>query len=924
VIQKAVDVLARLVRWLGSRPAAQLVLGALVVTFAFPATPAAAIGRTILAGALGVAVALAWPHVPEAIRSPNARVASRIVLGAIVVAGLLVFWDTMTEPVAWQVGDWGPQHAVLAHLMPSLPGFDAPVWNHAVGTGDAPLELYPALTYYVTGHVAWLLGLEDQLPQAFMIVATFVHVGLALATTALAMRVAPKPLALLVGLLFLVDSGAISHGGTVGLFHWALLHSALAHAFSMIAALGILAALRRPRLGASVAIWLGIAVSTAAHPVALITAAAYVLALAVVAVLAADVPPRRALVAIAHVVLGVALGAAVWMPATERLLAYGQHFPNELYTPVKLLQTVMAYAMPITAYAPIVYAGYFGILTGAWTRRAELIFISLVGLVLLVGLADAPYLAFGLAPSQTVARLGAMRMMLLARPFVFAAAAFALSILYAHARAAWLRSPRRSRLVAAAALGVVALPLVRVLPEYWRAETDRAYQESRQVAPDPFGRMQLVWWARGQMQSLGPTAYARALFEEDTHEHFHLTAETGLPTFHLDAQPDLLLRERIEDTTPASLKRFDVKWVIAVGHSPSLGDPASEIELGTYHIRTLPDWDGQFARVERGYGTVEVTRLDDRAVEVNVTGPGPSLVALGTGYYPRWRATHASGADEPVYALPATAGGTMHVVSAWLAPGHTTFTCDGPLPSDGHGRTPTFAAAFLAIAAIVCWRRRHWRLTVLRGFARARGWLRGRAATAVEWGVPLAIAVLYARGCAEHGHRTPALLVGSGLRASATVEARAEGGDWQTCGYSPVTGVFRCDDLATVSDTTTNLVNDATPSWSFITPAISASLERDDVDLRITLDAHLSGTYWSGSTFDSATLHVPDDIDRELGDHSQQRFDDRGLQPLQLVLRASNRSDASFTLVAEESLVPARDDLDGPPLFPPPAVLAIR
>jgi len=47
-----------------------------------------------------------------------------------------------------------------------------------------------------------------------------------------------------------------------------------------LAALGMLAALKRPRIGASVAIWVGTAIATAAHPAALITAAACGVALA--------------------------------------------------------------------------------------------------------------------------------------------------------------------------------------------------------------------------------------------------------------------------------------------------------------------------------------------------------------------------------------------------------------------------------------------------------------------------------------------------------------------------------------------------------------------------------------------------------------------------------------------------------------------
>ncbi len=72
-----------------------------------------------------------------------------------------------------------------------------------------------------------------------------------------------------------------------------------------------------------------------------------------------------------------------------------------------------------------------------------------------------------------------------------------------------------------------------------------------------------------------------------------------------------------------------------------------------------------------------MTRLDDEAVEIEVVAEGPVLVALGTGYYPRWRARHASGVEERVYALPSRPGSSLHVVSAWVAPGRTTFTVDG-------------------------------------------------------------------------------------------------------------------------------------------------------------------------------------------------------------------------------------------------------
>jgi hypothetical protein len=919
-----VDRLARLARSLGSSPGAQLVIGAIVLAIVFPATASGSFARLIAYGALGVGIAVGWGHMPDWMRRPSPRSATWIVLAIVTVVGVIVFWDTMTVTPDWQMGDWGPQHAVLQRIMPSLPGLDVPVWNHVVATGDAPLDLYPALTYLFTGHVALALGLSDNLPLAFMIVATLVHISLAVTTTAMAARVASRPVALIVGIFWMIDSGAISHGGTVGLFHWALLHSAFAHVFSMIAALGVLAALYRPRIGASVAIWLGTAVATAAHPAALITAVAFALALLAVALLASDVPPRRPLAALGHLAIGVALGATVWLPASERLFAYGQHYSNELFTGIHMLQMLMLFAMPITAYSFLVYAGYLGILFGMWTRRADVIFVTIVGLVFLVGLCDAPYLSLGLAPGPSVARLGAVRMMLLVRPFIYAAAAFAICALAGRARAAWAGAPRSRTLIAAAVLGVIGGSVGRYVPEYWRAETQRAVDESRQFAPDPEGRAQLGAWAAQQAARIGPKTWARALFEEDTHEHLHLTAETGLPTFHMSPIPDLLLRERIESLSQPSLARFNVRWVVALGREPSFGDPATERVFGTYHVREVPTWDGKFARVEAGAGTVEVVRLDDRAVEIEVTGPGPVLVALGMGYYPRWRAHHATGADEPVYAYPTIPGGVLHVVSAWVAPGRTTFTCDGPLPSDGDGRWLSIVAAVVAASAVVAWRRPRWRVAILRRLARLRRRGLARARTVLELGVPAVLSVLVVRGCMAERGRTLSLNVGAGVRGTATVEARVDGGPWETCGYSAFTGQYRCTDVVTVTDATTNLLNDALPSWAFITPSISASPDADNVEIRVTRDVRLSGRYWAGVNLGSATLEVEGEGgQRSIVQRSLLDFDDKGERAAVVTARVPFGGVLQITMVAEDTLQPPRPFLAGPPELAPPAISAI-
>ncbi len=910
MIERLSAVLQGLVR----SPGWQLVLGGLILALAFPAHVAGAIGMTILAAGLGIGVFRVWPKLPAAVRTPHEQLTSMFVIALVVALGVSTFWDTLTIAPDWQMGDWGPQHAVLAKVMPHLPGWDTPVWNLDVGTGDAPLELYPKLAYLITGNFAAITGLDHDLPLAMMIIAVTVHIGLAATTTTLAMKIAPKPIAFCVGALALVDIGAVAHGGTSGLFRWALLHSAMALAFGTIAAIGVIGALQRPRLRSSICIWLGTAIACAAHPAGLIAAAASAVALGAVALLAADVPPRRALVAIGHLVLGVSLGAAIWMPLADRILEYGQHFPNPIRTPARLLEDLLAAPSPITAFAILAYAGYFGIIAGLWSRKAPIVYLAAVTLVLLVGLCDAPYLAFDLAPGQGVARIGTERLAQIARPFLAAMGAYGIAVIVRSALAAWRDAKPNQKLIAAAVIGVMSLAVVRVLPAFWRSTSTRAYNETQVFAADEFGRDQLTAWAAGRAAEQRPDAYARALFELDTHEHFHLTAQTGLPTLHLTWQPDLLLRERMEDLTPSSLARFNIKWIIGVGRSPTFGDPESEFTLGTFHIRTVKDWDGKLARVEKGTGEVRVTAIADDRIEIDVTAKSPVLVALGTGFYPRWRAHHASGIEEPVYAMRSTPGATLSVVSAWVAPGKTVFTVDGKLPSDGKGRWIAILAALAALAGIVVWRIPRLRLRVLRKIAVSRRRLPSSRKLATI-GVPLAIVILLVRGCADESGVAKALELGSGLAANATVEARYQGGEWQTCDYHRLQGIYLCEGLLVAHDGMTALLNDAMPSWGFNTPGVTASADVPGVEMRLRFRERLGGTYWTATTGDGVALDVSGESTRYI-DRTVIVYSDIGRRTIEVTAPIPTTL-WQFTFVREDTLLPPRLYLAKPPDDPP-------
>jgi hypothetical protein len=358
-----------------------------------------------------------------------------------------------------------------------------------------------------------------------------------------------------------------------------------------------------------------------------------------------------------------------------------------------------------------------------------------------------------------------------------------------------------------------------------------------------------------------------------------------------------------------------VRWAIASGRSPTLGNPDTEQQIGSFTIREIDGWDGKFARIEKGTGEVRVTRLDDRAVEIEVTAKEPVLVALGTGYYPRWRARHASGTWQPVYALPAKPEGRLHVVAAWVAPGKTTFTPDGPLPSDGKGLPFAILAALAAIAGLVVWRIPRLRLRVLRRIARVRQRLPHWLKLAARFGIPLLLLALLVKGCVDDGRPARALMLGTGVRATATVEARLDGGPWQRCDYQRLQGAHVCDGLVVAYDGMTNLLNDAPPSWAFSTPGIIASADVPGVEMRVLLDERLSGTYWTAVSEGTVTLEVSG-APQEVYDRKVITYGNLGDSGHIEIRSKIPTTFWWFTFVREDTLVPDRRHLEAPPREP--------
>ncbi len=818
------------------------VLGAAVLV---PDTRIGGIAALVIVAGGGVLIALALSSVQW--QGISSRWGTLLAYGIVLVVGYAVFQHPWRDAGGLFARDWGTHHAVTKALAVGLRSGHVPVWSNHLSTGEAPFELYPSLTYYLAAGYAALFDRVQSIPLVLTRLAIIVQVLLAIGTVRLGLRFVSWPLATIAGILVLVDRGNGTSGGVDSVLYWGLLHNGVALCF-WVFALGFLAdALMRPRLGASVGFWILGTLGIVAHPIGLVFAVATLAALLAVAAFARDIPPRRALVGAFHIVLVVALSAAWWQPLASRLLHYGVHYGAAPMTTSAMFAEFAQHALPYASLVVAVYLGYLGIVAAGFSRRAVPTLVAAIAAILLVGVSSELYLLLDLGPSPALARFSAMRMLSWSKILVYLCAVYVLGLVVAQVRARW---HGRIRMVGAAVVALAVAWFARGAMPFLVQQTLEIEDAANNRIPGAGDMRALVAWGREQVAEMSPDRFGRLMYDDVSNAVFHLEAESGLPTVSLGAISDLMLRERIENRSGASLRRFCVRWVMRYGKSPKLGNPKTELEIGRFHIREVSGWDGHLARVERGDGEAVVTAIEDERIDVELRGTDrPALVALGVGYYPRWRAYHESGRSVPVYAFPATRRGKTRVLAAWLPPGHTEFRPDGSLPSDGEGTGPT-ALAFLAMVAILVvwsWPRQRRRLLRLAARGRRRAaswWRRRRRAVAVAAAGVSAVAIALA---AWSGARAPtaALQVGNGLIGSVQVEARRPNGRWRNCPYDRLAGMYVCYKMLEVKDRFGDLLNDAAPSWPFVTPIIEAKSRKGSAEFRIHLSAVLAGEYWT-------------------------------------------------------------------------------
>jgi hypothetical protein len=280
------------------------------------------------------------------------------------------------------------------------------------------------------------------------------------------------------------------------------------------------------------------------------------------------------------------LSAWVWMPYAARVLAHGLHFAYPAPPLSSGARRALGLRQPPTSFPLLLALGYAGLAGALLRRRAASLALACLTATLLLGWSELPHRLFFDWQPHALARLQSFRLLTLVRPLLFAAAALPLAAAWRFVRA---RTPLLGLAFPAGTLALIGAGLVCAATQSGRFPTggDELRAAAQSQVEDPAGFEQLLTWAAAAARA-APRRFARLMWSGSENGIYHVTAETGLPAFFVGDGVALLLRERIEDNSKQSLRRFNVRWIASRGEQPG------ERRFGSYVVRELPEWDGSW------------------------------------------------------------------------------------------------------------------------------------------------------------------------------------------------------------------------------------------------------------------------------------------------------------------------------------------
>lgn len=646
--------------------------------------------------------------------------------GIIALLGLLTFGPIVRAGEAGYHCDWSQNIAVVEEIVQEWShGRPTPAVFLGIAAGDPTPDLYPTLPHQLAAVIAYLMGGASHAHMVTMVIVLVAWIAAAVGVTRLALCFSAWPVALLAGLACLFDSTEMFQWSLSGTWYWGLFPSTCAIGV-LVNGLPSLARMLEapPTRGQMVTAWALIGLGAMTHPIALLMSIV-IFGSAVLGTAFARRERRLRWASVAlHVGIALGLAAFAWLPATTRLMLYAVHYGNPQIPVWLALERCVTGLFPQTSFATLMGFSVFTLLSGrrgaAWAWLAAWIALSLY--------MEPLFLDLGLAPTPSSARIQCFRTTSVAMPLLYAASG---ALFSAPAAVPHGRYGKVTRFVPAlaflAAIGWLGSAPFETGASWARSHAEtglRLVSEVRITNRPAFEEM--LSWFREQAAALPPGQYARVAYEcggDPINEVLRIHPESGLPvTTHGRFVPIFLAREQFHATTPDNLQRWAVRWSIGADQVEPRGDPATERRFGILRVREVPSWDGQLVHVVRGEGTARLAEIDDAHLAIDVEAAAPVLVEMGIPYYPRWRGEHEGSAitpcGEPVDAAAPT---EERVLAAWLPPGRTVLTPDGPLPSDRAGWPLTLLG--LVLAAVI-WPRRSplaldARLAPVRAAARA-------------------------------------------------------------------------------------------------------------------------------------------------------------------------------------------------------------
>lgn len=683
--------------------------------------------------------------------------------GSIALRTLLVLGPTLAAaalylggPSAWDDlglrGDWPVNEAFVHAIRDALARGESLEWSTRIAPGDPTTDLYPTVGHTVLARLSLWLGEDVSIHRIVVGAAAlaFVSVALGVARAARATG-APWSACALVGLACLYDYGSDFGWGARATWFWGFFPSTLALGVWYAMLPSALEVLRRPRPSRLAFVAAGLGVAALMHPVGLVLSGALFVAV-IVGVPAVRAPDRSRVLSMGvALALGVALTAPGWAPASQRVLDHGVHFGTPT-VPVEIALGRMASGqLPDGSYPVLVLLGWLGGCRALALRRAGGAVVALAALFLVSLYMETYFLDLGLAPSITSVRWQSFRVGTFLKPMLYVLSAHGLGV-----GASFLAATASRRVRGATRV----LALLGVCAVWWIAEPDVAvWLEGQQVArridmtgpylADREAFAELRAHLAAERARIPAEQHARLLIYcplDCPYELMTLAWDPGISLLmHHPAPAGHFLRDQFFEASPENLRRFGVRWALAVQRTPPPGDTATERRFGDLILRENPSWDGTFAHVA-GEGApsadlrVRVETVEGRGYDVVVDG-GPARVELGTPYYPRLRAFH-DGTEIPVEPLPVRASPPDAVdrgeraVALDLPPGRTQLRARGALASDDRGLV-LFLLASIVVGLLIA-ARVHRGARSERWLARGRRWL----ASPRPGQVGLALAVL--------------------------------------------------------------------------------------------------------------------------------------------------------------------------------------